>query len=96
MYFVVVDMLNSKAYQCPVISAGDPWNFTQVLFITETEFLGQRNISPSQIELCEYEIIMSEEGAQLVRNDHNFCMKGVGITAFSYDSKYNSLFLMQQ
>ena len=36
MYFVVVDMLNSKAYKCQLISAGDPWIFTQVLFITKT------------------------------------------------------------
>ena len=96
MYFVVVDILNAKSYQCSVISAGNALNFTQVLFITETRFLGERNISPTQIELCEYEIIISEESAQLVRNDHHFCMRGVGITAVCFDSKTKSLLCMQQ
>ena len=40
MYFVVVDINNAKAYQCTQKSAGDPWNLTQVLFITETRFIG--------------------------------------------------------
>jgi|688.fasta_scaffold986552_2 hypothetical protein len=40
MYFVVVDMHNAKAYECPFMSKIDPFNFTQVLFITENKFFG--------------------------------------------------------
>jgi len=89
-YFVVVDMEKAKAFECQITQTSEPWIFKNVFFFTQTRFIGQRNISPTIYEFCEYEILMPTGGDgawQLVRNDHLMCLTAKGITAVTFDSE---------
>ena len=87
-YFVVVDMKNAKAFECLPAESTEPWIFISVFFITETRFIGQRSISPTSYEYCEYEIIMPEnenDPWRIARNDSSLCLTAKGITAVAYE-----------
>lgn len=98
-YFVVIDMEAAKAFDLVPRQVQEPWIFKAVFFFTQTRFIGQRNISPTIYEFCEYEIIMpknANETWQLVRNDHLLCLNAKGITAVCFDDKKQALYFIRE